>query len=58
MLNTVALMAKCRFLRIGTFFLAVTFTGGGFSATHAAGQPDDHPPNILVIYADDLGAET
>ncbi len=21
----------------------------------AAPQPDDHPPNILVIYADDLG---
>ncbi len=48
-------MAQYRSLRIGATFLAATFAGGAFSAAPAAPQPDQVPPNILVIYADDLG---
>ncbi len=48
-------MANYRSFRLGAIFLAVTFVGSGFSAAQAAPQPDVNPPNVLVIYADDLG---
>ena len=48
-------MANYQSFRIGAIFLAVTFAGSGFSLAQAAPQPDVNPPNILVIYADDLG---
>ena len=48
-------MANYRSFRLRAVFLAVPFAVSGLAAAQTAPQPVANPPNVLVIYADDLG---